>query len=242
VIKYSPAIFQYPYFTQYLMNRCPTEAVVLKSLLQHCDKDMIIRVFKFGFNRSFLYKNMDEWQWVIRQLAKKCGPHFAADVFFKKPISETYRQETPSLWNETLISESDLEGLKYSEVLYEWLWWHSGLPEEQKVERLLRGEGDDGRPSLFHAMQSPTSFKFLTELISSLSLQTERIMKELVIRGNKPVPKSNLLHALAELLDFSHAPASCTQIRELLNKYLSEADIQALPFYSYYYSKVSRDK
>jgi hypothetical protein len=231
VIEKSPEVIQNQYCSLGLMKKCPTEAVVHKSLLLYSAQHTIIRFLCLDTQNCFLRKNMSEWEWVLRQLTEKVGSEWTAEVFFKSYGNKGEHVHF-SLWNEVLLNEEGFGELKYAHKIWEWLRSDSEI-EEDKPDYILRGEGDTGWPSLFWVVKNRKAFEFFTELIiPELSLSPARLRNELMFVADKPHGHSNWLHAAASSFsEYSYIePPPLSAIVEFGRKYLSNEDFDRLLF------------
>jgi serine/threonine protein kinase len=220
-----------------LRKRSPWEAVLLRSLLQHCHTDVIVQILNHDEYNSLIRKSMDEWRWSLQQIREKVCPcsfvsHFVAQICFNKLYhghpTHTY---SSSLWTEALTSEPS-----YVRILWEWLCSNPYIEKEEKVELLLRGNGLPESSSMFYAVRTSESFKFFTgEVLMELSLSPKRIREELMLVGDTPAPNSNLLHAATH---FSANKYPLSLIREFIERYLSKEDLDTLLFQSLFKSNI----
>jgi hypothetical protein len=219
-IIYSPTLFGHGVFDFYLNKSRGWQAAILRSLLQHCDRETIIRIFELDDANSMLKYNMNEWQWSLQQLQEKVGDQFAVEIFFRKKSDTVYG----TLWHMALNNNEETGGLLYARQLWEkWEWLRSDsctIEKEEKVKLLLRGRNGFGLPILFMAVQSRDYFQFFTEVLSGLSLSPERMREELMLVAEDG---SNLLH-------YTNRSTNLSVIRETLEKFLSKGDVDTLLF------------
>jgi hypothetical protein len=216
---YSPTLFGDRVFASFSKENRVCQAVILRSLLQHCDRETIIQIFELDNEISMLKFNMNEWQWSLQKLQEKIGDQFAAEIFFWKTSGIV--NPTATLWHRALNNDEENGGLLYARQLWEWIRSDSCTVEkEEKVKLLLRGGNSFGLPSLLKAVRSRDSFQFFTEVLTGLSLSPERMREELMVVAEDG---SNLLHYPIETTDLS-------LVREMLDKFLSKGDVDTLLF------------
>jgi hypothetical protein len=218
-IIYSPTIFVRRVFALHLSKYRGWQPVILRSLLQHCDRETIIQILELDDSNSMLLFNMDEWQWSLQELREKIGDQFATEIFFRKNSDEGYLEDT--LWHKALNNNEETGGLLYARQLWDWLRSDScTIEKEKKVKLLLRGGNGFGLPSLLKAVQSTDSFQFFTEVLTGLSLSPERMREELMLVAANG---SNLLH-------YTNKTTNLSTVREILEKFLSKGDVGTLLF------------
>jgi hypothetical protein len=218
-IIYSPTILDHRVFALYLYKSRGWQAVILRSLLQHCERETIIQILELDDENSMLKFTMNEWQWSLQKIQEKVGDQFAAEIFFFRKKSRTdYLEDT--LWHMALKNNEENGGLLYARQLWEWFRSDSCTVEkEEKVKLLLRRIKGLGVPSLSETLRSRDSFLFFTEVLTGLSLSPERIRKELMLLARDG---SNLLH--------TNKTTDLSIVREMLDKFLSKGDVGTLLF------------
>jgi hypothetical protein len=216
----SPAIFDDRVFAFPSKANRGWQAVILRSLLQHCDRETIIQILELDDANSMLRFNMNEWQWSFQQLQEKVGHQFIAEIFFRKNYSKRANSRD-TLWHKALNNKEKTGGLLYARQLWDWLRSNScTIEKEDKVKLLLRGRNVCGFPSLLKAVESEDSIRFITEVLTGLSLSPERVREELMALDEDD---SNLLHCTNKTLTLS-------VVQELLDKFLSKGDVDTLLF------------
>jgi hypothetical protein len=218
-INYSPALFGDRVFAFFWKENGVCQAVILRSLLQHCDRETIIRIFELDDEIYMLKFNMNEWQWWLQKLQEKILDQFTAEIFFGKTSGMV--KPTATLWHRALNNEEDTGGLLYARQLWEWIRSDSRtIEKEEKVKLLLRGGNGFGLPSLIMAVRSRDSFQFFTEVLTGLSLSPETMREKLMVVTKAG---SNLLH-------YTNKTTSLSVVREMLEKFLSNEDVDTLLF------------
>jgi hypothetical protein len=163
----SQTLFGHRVFTFASKENRGWQAVILRSVLQHCDRETIIQIWELDDANSMLKFNMNEWQWSLQQLQEKVGDQFAGEIFFRKPTGKVY--STATLWIKALQHNEETGGLLYARQLWNWLRSDSRtIAKEEKVKLLLRrGKGLE-IPSLLMAVRSQDSFQFFTQVLTGL--------------------------------------------------------------------------
>jgi hypothetical protein len=223
-INYSPDTFEeycQVYLESYLYDS-PWEAVLLRSILEHCDKDTTMSILLMDNRNALLRKNMGEWQWSLKQLGDRFGSQLPANIFFRLPAGE----HVNTLWNTALFNIKETGSVMYARILWEWLRSDSCTIEKaEKVELLLRGEGNLSNFSFFICVGNANSFEFFTEVLTELSLPPEKIREELLLL--RDATRQNWLHFVTPVRK-NATPIS--RIRQFAETFLSNEDFASLIF------------